>query len=202
MSDLLVTAFAAAIGALVLRSALKLVGNYFSSLRALAKYDCAHDGADDDSAAMRHGWGRAVRDVSATNETAWEYTLERPRDRCAELALYGPYVNDFGRPGFYRIRFRISGAGFNPTDQVVVVLDILQTPFDLERHQLIVGQRAIHASELTERYRSFDLVCHTSGFGIFEYRARVARGAVNPETQCLRFDVVRVYRHLPLWDAI
>lgn len=198
---LLVSVLAGAVGALVLRSVVKFCVNRWLSRRPVAEYDCGEDAADEDPAALRHGWGRRVVDTRASNAVAWEYSGDRPRGRNREHTIYGPYTNDFGCPGYFRVRYRIAGTGFEAGNRVAVVVDVLHAPFDLQRNHMVLGQRVIHERDLKPLYMGFDVVCYTSGTGVFEYRVRVVESAFDSARHQLRFDNIRIYPYFPIWEV-
>ncbi len=193
--SILIPALAGAVGALVLRSLVKLIGRLGASTVPIAKYACVEDSVKPGY--FQHGWGNAATD---RRKKVWSYTRKQ-MDR-KEHTLYGPYVNDFGRPGFFRVRFRVSGHGFKKDEEAVVVLDVIQAPFDLQRDHVVIGQRIIRSKQLRPRYKNFDITCYTSGVGVYEYRASVVWDAFNETKNKIYFDNVRVYRHFPLWDIL
>jgi len=195
----LIPALAGAVGALALRSLLKLAGKQWASIVPVAKYLCAKDSVKPGY--FRHGWGELAIDNDIEGKRIWSYTPIQIQHR--EHTLFGPYVNDFGRPGFFRVRFRLSGHGFDKgSDEPVVVLDVIQAPFDLKRDHVVIGQRVIRSSELSRKYKDFDILCYTSGTGVYEYRASVVRDGFSEAHNKIYFDNVRVYRHFPLWDVL
>jgi len=198
-TSILISALAGAVGALALRSLLKLAGKQWASMIPIARYVCSKD--SEKPGYFRHGWGVAASDEQKTGKSVWSYSQTQIRPR--EHTLYGPYVNDFGRPGFFRIRFRLSGHGFDKeSEEPVVVLDVIQAPFDRQRDHVVIGQRIIRSRELSGRYRSFDIVCYTSGTGVYEYRASVVRETFDAGKTRIYFDNVRVYRYFPLWEVV
>ena len=194
------SAFAGALAALLIRSGVKVIANYWSSARAIAEYDCAEQGSKTDRAKMWHGHGRRVQDDLASNGVAWSHFWNASAEH--EHTLFGPYTNDLGMPGYVRVRFRVSGSGFDTSQEIVLLLDVVQAPFDLQPGRVILGQRVVRAAELNRRYRNFDVVCYTPGVGAHEYRAVVLSGAFNEDRHHLHFDWVRVYRHFPIWDVL
>jgi hypothetical protein len=197
--SVLIPALAGAVAALALRSLLKLIGKQWASMVPIAKYICVEDSVKPGY--FQHGWGTATTDEQRGGKSVWSYTKVQI-DR-KEHTLYGPYVNDFGRPGFFRVRFRLSGHGFNKrSEESVVVLDVIQAPFDLQRDHVVIGQRIIRSKELSPRYKNFDIICYTSGVGVYEYRASVVREVFNEAENKIYFDNVRVYRYFPLWDIL
>jgi hypothetical protein len=195
----LIPAVAGAVGALALRSLLKLVGKQWASVVPVAKYPCVKDSVKPGY--FRHGWGEPTTDKDKRGKKVWSYTSVQMRQW--EHTLFGPYVNDFGRPGFFRVRFKLSGHGFDKrSDEPIVVIDVIQAPFDQQRDHLVIGQRVIRSSELSPQYKDFDILCYTSGTGVYEYRASVVRDNFNEAHNKIYFDNVRVYRHFPLWDVL
>jgi len=193
---ILIPALAGAVGALALRSLLKLIGKQWASTVPIAKYFCAE--ASMGPGYFQHGWGAVATDDRG--KRVWSYT--KAQIGLKEHTLYGPYVNDFGRPGFFRVRFRLSGQGFDKSEKSVVVLDVIQAPFDLQRDHVVIGQRIIRSKELSPRYKNFDIICYTSGVGVYEYRASVVWEVFSEAENKIYFDSVRVYRYFPLWDIL
>lgn len=195
----LIPALAGAVGALALRSLLKFIGKQWASVVPVANYPCEKDSMKPGY--FRHGWGERTTDKDIGGKSVWSYTPTQAQQR--EHTLFGPYVNDFGRPGFFRVRFRLSGHGFDRrSDEPVVVIDVIQAPFDQQRDHLVIGQRVIRSSEMSSRYKNFDILCYTSGVGVYEYRASVVRDNFSEADNKIYFDNVRVYRHFPLWDVL
>jgi hypothetical protein len=204
-SALVITALGGALGALILRSTLKLMGALIARRTKLAVYDCATS-EPSKPGNLRHTWGCQVPDSSCRNGKAWEYNstrIERIGERVTgEHTIYGPYLNDFGRPGFYRVRFRILGKDIPKTDDVVIALDVVQARFGTEQVLRLLGQRVIRARALSGSYQSFDIICYASGTGVYEYRCTVFPEAVAPTKCTIRFDTVTVYSHPPIWEAL
>ena len=189
--------------ALALRSTTKLIANWVSSRHPIAEYPCAENGTDDDPAAVRHAWGSEVADADATEGRAWAYSFDRPYGRGREHVVYGPYTNDFGRPGHFRVSFRIAGYGFGPHDRdPMVILDVLQAPFDQQRNHLVLGQLRLRGSDLTPQYKTFSIACYSTGVGVYEYRARVVDRRFSPERHRIHFDIIRVFPRFPLFDVL
>ena len=195
----LIPALAGAVGALALRSLLKLVGKQWASIVPVASYFCVKDSVKPGY--FRHGWGEPTSDKHHRAKLVWSYTPRQIEQR--EHTLFGPYVNDFGRPGFFRVRFKLSGHGFDKrSDEPIVVADVIQAPFDRQRDHLVIGQRVIRSYELSSKYKNFDILCYTSGAGVYEYRASVVRENFDETLNKIYFDSVQVYRHFPLWDVL
>ena len=185
---------------MVLRSGLKIAGKYWSSRKPIAEYDCATDVSGPDAVGLWHGCGQRVADDATRSGSAWEHTSEKKPGLVH--TIYGPYVNDMGRPGYVRVRFRISGAGFGQVAEGAIVLDVNQILHDVPPKHITVGQTVVRAKDLTHQYRWHDVICYTSGVGVYEYRARVLDGAFDETRQRVRFDVVHVYRHFPVWEFL
>jgi hypothetical protein len=141
----------------MLRSTLKLIGALFARWTPLAVYDCACP-EPSKPGDLRHSWGEPVPDPACTNRKAWEYSstyIVRPGEPTitGEHTIYGPYLNDFGKPGFYRVRFRICGSDLPKTDEPVIVLNVVQARFGTEQILRLLGQRVIRAKELSGTYQ-------------------------------------------------
>lgn len=198
--ELLAAALGGALGALVLRSLLKLVSNYASSVRPLATYHCGEIGSEEHPVRLWHAFGERVSDDRTEHGVSWAHTPTR----CGkgDHTVFGPYTNDLGRPGYLRAVFRISANGLGKSDEPVIVLDVVQVPYDLQEARVILRQRVLRARDLKPQYQAFDIVCYTSGVGVHEYRCRVLARTFNPALHDIRFDDVRVYRHFPFWELI
>ncbi len=197
---------AGAIGALIVwflgwlrRLGAKLLANR----RPLAQYRC-----DDDSGlpgSLKHSWGRSVDDSGAENGRAWEHTATHVGDPGGNATVYGPYTNDFNKPGQYRVVFRVYGSGFDGSDDSVVLLQVTQTliAFDSTRQttenwfQMPTGQRIIRARELRPNYQDFSVHCYASGPNIYEYRVFIYPKYHDSRAHTIRFDSIRVYRFVP-----
>lgn len=202
---LIASALGGAVAALFFRSLLRLAGKIWAERSPVAQYGCA------DTSAIRphiftglllHGKGRSVDDPRALKRRAWEHSSDNAEGD-GEHTVYGPYVNDFGKPGFYRVSFLVYGSGFSDEDLPVVILDVIQRPFFMRDDTLIVlGQRVIRARELKSEYTSFDVYCYAAGSGTHEYRCLVIAEYFNPERHTLRFDTIQVHRHIPAWEIM
>jgi len=202
-TDLLISALGGALGALILRSTLRLIGTLLSRWKPLAIYDCAVL-EPTKVGELRHTWGQQVPDTSSTNGKAWEYSSIRinkdSEQITGEHTIYGPYLNDFGKPGFYRIRFRIRGIDTSKSNDPIIALDVVQAGFGTEQNLHLLGQRIIRASELSNSFHNFDIVCHASGTGVYEYRCSVFSDAIATSGCKIRFDCIKVYSHPLIWD--
>jgi hypothetical protein len=138
-------------------------------------------------------------DPLATHKSSWEHTLQNTGTN-APHTIYGPYVNDFGRPAYYRVSFRIYGAGFGGSEDPVIVIDVIQRPLFLGKDLVVLGQRVIRGKDLTNKYRDFDVFCYAAGSGTYEYRCLVHREAYDEKRHTVRFDTIRVYLHVPAWE--
>jgi hypothetical protein len=204
-SSLVITALGGALGALVLRSAIKLSGAVLARRRPLAIYECANV-EESGLGNLRHDWGREVADSASKSGKAWEYDsrfIERHnRHVTREHTIFGPYLNDFGKPGFYRVCFRICGKGFTNTDEPVIALDVVQARFGTDRTLRLLGQKIVRAKELSGKYQRFNIICHAPGTGVYEYRCAVVPKGVILENRSIRFDRISVYSHPQIWDAL
>jgi hypothetical protein len=207
MMGLLISALGGAVGALILRSALKVTGAVWTRLTPRATHLCAASGANPGE--FDHCWGREVSDDASTTGRVWEHNWNKvvshdPHVPMGEHTIYGPYVNDFGKPGFYRISFRLRGMNFPKTDDPVLALDVVQASFGTERVLRLLGQRIIKAKELPGPYQSFDIRCYASGTDVYEYRCAVFphTDTVTSSGRIIRFDCVKVYSHPSILDIL
>lgn len=203
---LIISALGGAVGALMLRSALRLAGVLYSRSKALAVYDCASS-EPSKPGELRHTWGCQVPDPESTREKAWEYKpirVERPPGEqiTGEHVIYGPYVNNFGKPGFYRVKFRIRGINLPQTDERILVLDVVQAGFGTERDLRLLGQKMVTARELSRSYQYFDVKCFASGTGVYEYRCTVFKDAAALKGSRILFDNIKVYSHPSIWEIL
>lgn len=204
---LVISALCGALGALLLRSTLKVALALRARSTPLAVYDCAVSGTKPGE--FGHCYGHEVGDEASTNGKAWEHDWHKvpatpPRQAIGEHTIYGPYINDFGRPGFFRVSFRIQGKGLPKTDEPVISLDVVQAAFGTERVLRLIGQRVIRARELSDSYQYFDIVCYASGTDIYEYRCAVLpdADATRKGTCTIRFDCIKIYAHPPIWESL
>ena len=206
-TNLLISALGGALGALILRSALKLVGAVWARMTPLAIHQYATSGAGPGE--FDHCWGHQVDDKASTNGKPWEHDWNRidskpPHRAIGEHTLYGPYVNDFGKPGCYRVTFRLCGTHVHKSNEGVIALDAVQASFGTEKILRLLGQRIIKANELFGSYQQFDIVCYISGTDVYEYRCAVFRNAdaLASSARTIRFDCVKVYSHPPIWEIL
>jgi hypothetical protein len=200
---ILVSALGGAVAALFLRAFFKFISKLLVELKPLAAYGCADSPSKRPGiliGIVSHGKGRKVDDKRAINKRAWEHSLD-PAEANRMHTIYGPYVNDFGKPGFYKVRFRIYGEGFSDDESPVVILDVIQRPVFMKDDDLVLlGQRVVRAKDLSPKYKGFDVYCYVAGSGTYEYRCLVIAESFEPDKHRLRFDVIRVYNHVPGWD--
>ena len=189
---------------------LKLLAGWIASRVPIETYDCSVDGADDEPAKMRHGFGfRAdpnsppmshpyrvdAQPAPPDRKPAWVFSQDRPRGRNREHTLYGPYTNDFGYPRLVRVSFLIAGTAFTKSPDPLIVLDVLRAPFGGEKEHTMLGQKIVRGGDLRKRYRSFDVTCDVPGPGVYEYRATInQRPPLDPARQHIFFKSVRIYR--------
>jgi hypothetical protein len=206
-TDLLISALGGALGALILRSLLKTLGAVWARLRPLAVHQCATSGTRPGE--FDHCWGREVEDKASMNGKAWEHDANKvarhpPHEPMGQHTVFGPYVNDFGRPGFYRIAFSIRGMNIpKSNNDALIALDVVQSSFGTERTLRLLGQRIVKANELSRSYRHFAIICYASGTDVYEYRCAILP---NPDAVTanigIRFDCVKVYSHPSILDLI
>lgn len=114
---LLLSALGGALGALLFRSLLRFAGKVWAERKPLAVYDCADD--THRPGGFWHGSGTRVPvDPIATNGRSWEHAPQTTGSDHPH-SIYGPHVNDFGKPGYYRVTFRVYGAGFTGMEEPV-----------------------------------------------------------------------------------
>jgi len=203
--SLLISAFGGAVSALVLRSLLKLIGIIYFRFKPLAIYNCAN-AEPSKPGELRHTWGQRVSDTKSSSKYAWAYSpnrIERPGEIITgEHTIYGPYVNDFGKPGFYRIRFRIRAIDLPETDESIISLDVVQARFGTESVLRLLGQKILKARDLSESYRYFDIVCFAEGTGVYEYRCAVFGEADSIKGKKILFDNIKIFSHPSLWEIL
>jgi len=202
---LIITALGGALGALVLRSLVKLIGAVISRHTPLAIYECANT-EQSGIGALRHSWGHEITDPESKSGRAWEHnsiSISRPGERVTrEHTIFGPYLNDFGKPGFYRVSFRLCGKGFPEIEESIIALDVVQARFGTEQTLRLLGQRIIRKKELSGKYQKFNIVCHAPGTGVYEYRCAVIPKGTDVGKCVIRFDRIIVYAHPQIWEAL
>ena len=204
---ILVSVISGALGVSILRSGIRLVRKLQAERKPLAEYDCGDENTDP--GCLRKSWGKRFPDESASNNQAWAYSNDRIEPR-REHTIYGPYTNDFGKPGSYKVTFRIrclsnfdfSSKGPPLPHDTVIVLDVVRTPFAKEQSMIILGQRIVRAQELKATYKNFNINCHYAGDGIYEYRCSVIRDKLPKSENTFLFDSIKVYRQLPAWEIL
>jgi hypothetical protein len=210
--QLVLSALSGAVGAFLLRFFLRLHLRSRESKKPLAVYYCGEESPTPGG--LDHGWGRGLEEKGPPKRNVWLFTKKRIKegDR-REHTIFGPYVNDLGRPGDYRVTFLVYASAFTPSlaNKSVLLLDVVQAPFGGTTNYVLHGQRLIKENELARcrgQYISFDIGFYASGTGVYEYRARVFENNVvdiengdttDPE---IRFDTISVFRNPPLWDVI
>src|SRR2546426_501774 len=89
---------AGATGALTLRFSIRFIQFLWGGNRLITTYDCALEGNREGN--MCHSKGEAIDDTNASNRRAWQHSTKSDGGACT---LFGPYTNDFGKPGFYKV---------------------------------------------------------------------------------------------------
>jgi hypothetical protein len=201
--SLLISALGGAVGALLLRSLLKLIGIFHSRVKPLATYNCANN-EPSKPGELRHTWGQRVHDPKSSSKYAWEYginRIDRPGESITgEHTIFGPYINDFGKPGYYRIRFRIRAVNIPKTDESIISLDVVQSRFGTEAVLRLLGQKILKARDLSDAYKYFDIICFASGTGVYEYRCAVFGNAEAIRGKQILFDTIKIYSHPSLLE--
>jgi hypothetical protein len=194
---------AGATGALTLRFLIRFIQFLWGGNRRIATYDCALDGNSEGN--VCHSKGKAVDDPKASNNRAWQHSEIGDGGACT---LYGPYTNDFGKPGFYKVTFFMYASGYENTVTPSIHLKvgesrstIILTPAGpAPGNQMIAyGHRVIRAKDLANStgYQSFEVICYCAGSGIYEYTAQV----VNWKNETLQFDRIEVRTYMPFREV-
>lgn len=195
----LILVIGGAMGALVLRSAAKLAVKLRAERKPVAEYHCSDENVGPGG--LSHGWGKKISDRSASNGSAWSSGENQVGPLRREHTIYGPYTNDFGKPGYYKVTFRVRClTDLSPSNDSIVVLDVVRAPFSLEKGMVLIGQRVIRARELKRVYKYFNVYCYYAGGGIYEYRSSVNAKELLKTANSVLFDTIKVYRHFPTWD--
>lgn len=159
---------------------------------------------------LSHSWGKAVPDDMAKSRQAWQHTGTHMGDPSGNCTLYGPYKNDFGKPGHYRVAFRVYGHGFGESDEPALLLEVTQTlvAYDpssgktINYFQMPIGQIVVRSRDLKPKYQDFSVTCYASGANIYEYRAFVYPKYRASQSHTIRFDTVRVCRFVPGMELV
>jgi hypothetical protein len=201
LQDLLLVV-SGALGALLLRTGAKIAVKVHADTRSLAEYYCSDENANPGPGVLSQGWGKKVSDPKASNRYAWAHGNNQVGSWPREHTIYGPYTNDFGKPGFYKVTFRVRCLeDLPPSKHAIVVLDVVRAPFSDEVGMALMGQRVIRAKDLKKTYKRFNVYCHYTGGGIYEYRCSViGKDLLKPENTVL-FDTIKIYRDFPLGDV-
>jgi hypothetical protein len=201
LQDLLLV-ISGALGTLLFRTGAKITVKVHADTRPLAEYYCSDENASPGPGRLSQGWGKKVPDRKASNGYAWAHGNNQVGSSPREHTIYGPYTNDFGKPGFYKVTFRLRCLeDLPPSKDVVVVLDVVRAPFSDEVGMALMGQRVIRARDLKKAYKRFNVYCHYTGGGIYEYRSSVIAKNLLKNENAVLFDTIKVYRHFPLWDV-
>jgi len=191
-----------ALGTLLLRTGAKITVKVHADTRPLAEYHCSDENARPGPGRLSQGCGMKVSDRKASNGYAWAHGSNQVGSSPREHTIYGPYTNDFGKPGYYKVTFRVRCCEDLPiSNEPIVVLDVVRAPFSDEVGMALMGQRVIRARELTKVYKRFNVYCHYTGGGIYEYRCSVIATDHFKTTNTVLFDTIKIYRHFPLWDV-
>lgn len=196
---------AAALGA---RGVLKYAANVWNARRELREYACGYDSRRGEPGALQHGWGGAACDV-ATRRELWAHSIVRHEHfrgdgtlRLVQHTIFGPYTNDFGRPGFFKIAFQFRGRGFEENRLPILTFDVQQAPYGKSQDYFLLAQKVVHGSELTGDFQVVELQCYTTGVGVFEYRVSVEPSTFDPLRHELTFEKVQIHRVLPIQDVL
>lgn len=197
---------AGAVGALIVwllgwlrRLGAKLLARFWP----VAEYRCDEDRGLPGR--LKHSWGQSVDDSCAEKDRAWEHTAKHVGGPEGNATIYGPYTNDFAKPGYYKVVFGVYGSGFDGSEEPVVLLQVTQTlvTYDSGRQETVnwfqmpIGQRIVKAKELKPEYKKFDVLCYASGPNTYEYRAFVYPMFHDSKKHTVRFDTIRVCRFVP-----
>ncbi|GEM_PF-3952211 len=203
-------AFLGAVGALLLRSLLKLFYIWKFGRSLIHQYDCYESGTIKGK--LRHSFGHEVSDAdaNAASKKAWEWSDIKVKDSEGDCTIYGPYVNDFGKPGNYKVIFRIKGNNIANDAEICLRLDVMmnESVFDPVRAQQFRGQttiveRSVMRREIfshIDKYKEYELEFYIPGHGEYEYRCTVVKDAIEGAT--LRFDTVQVRKNMPFNEAL
>lgn len=201
IQDLLLV-ISGAVGTLLLRSGAKLAVKLDADTRPLKKYYCSDKNVVPNPGRLSQGRGDKVSDRAASKRYAWAHGSNQVGPSPREHTIYGPYTNDFGNPGFYKVSFRLRCLKDLPSsDDPIVVLDVVRSPFSEEHGMALLGQRVISARELKMEYKRFNVYCHYVGGGIYEYRCSVVSNNLLKDGNTVLFDTIKVYRHFRIWDV-
>src|SRR5438128_10382130 len=127
MGEHLVIAVIGGAIALLLRAAAKYTATALAARKRRRTYLCNIPSIPGEPAAVQHGWGSAGCDRHTRREV-WAYNSVQHRldhegkGRQFEHTLFGPYTNDFGRPGYFGVTFRLCGRGFRAGDRPLLIL--------------------------------------------------------------------------------
>ncbi len=184
---------------------LKLIGIIYFRFTPISEYYCS-EGEPIRPGQLRHTWGFRVTDIYSASKYAWQYSknkIERPGETITgEHTIYGPYINDFGKPGYYRIQFRLRAIGIPKDNEPIISLDVVQARFGTEAVLRLLGQKIIKGKELSEQYKKYNIICFASGTGVYEYRCAVM-GIVNTiENSKILFESIKVYSHPSVWEIL
>ena len=206
--DPLTSAVIGGVTALGVRAGLKYFATLWSARRELREYSSGYESRRGEPGALQHGWGGAACDVR-TRHVVWAHSHVRHEHfsgdgtlRLVQHTIFGPYTNDFGRPGVFRITFRFCARGFARDDRRVMTFDVQQSAYGNRDEYYLLTQKVMRASDLTGDFQAVELECYTTGMGVFEYRASVEPEIFDALRHEILFDTVRVHRVFPVQDIL
>ena len=172
-----------------------------SRFRPIAKYYCFT--ASEEPGIMQHKCGHRGNAEDTDEGKAW---ILDSNDIPHPTVLYGPYVNDFGRPGDYQVAFRIKGENFEGDNAEILRIEVAEVKeiYDEEigktvnYTQIPIGQTTIRRRDIKSgKWRNYCVNCYSSGAGKYEYRAYIYKGNFNPSIHRLSFEKIVVRRKVP-----
>jgi hypothetical protein len=160
----------------------------------ITEYECGivsnTDPYDYEYGKMRHHRGKPCK--LDDGRFVWEWTRDKTVSGAGDMTVYGPYTNDYSRPGEYRATFlvKVQGLPENKSklnaDPVLLELDVnkvLETTgiskneIVSKEHQVRVAVKYIKASELIgENWEKIELNYYSDCTGVWEYRIAVFDG--------------------------
>lgn len=205
--DLIISAFLGAFGIFVLRLIIRGVHAYNVRMKPIAEFPCYYDQKgciENKNGKLSHSLGDACEDKSSKHGTVWCHSEDKIDNGCS--TIYGPYMNVFGVPGNYIVRFRMKATGYNKNEQIcwlqvvqnLVVYDSqIKRPVHYDQSPLC-DRNVIGRDFRKFKYKNIDLKLYYNGTGA-SYEFRVFVQNFNTDKKVL-FDYISVYKYIPFLE--
>lgn len=207
--DLIISALLGALGVFVLRLVIRGVHSLNVRRKPVAEFPCYYDQKvfiENKNGKLSHSLGYACEDKDSKYGTVWRHSGDRSDDGCS--TIYGPYVNVFGVPGYYIVRFRMKAEGYKKNEQICwlqVVQNLVAYDSQIKKpvhyDQASLCDRNVTGKDFKKsKYKNIDLKLYYNGVGAtYEFRAFVQN--FNTGKKVL-FDYISVYKYVPFLEWV